>query len=109
VSHDLAGRRAGSDQEVVGPSFIGVLAGGHHSAANSVGGIKRTPEIRPSSALMRYGADHPDTRTGSVLDALRAPPSPLNVIIYLHWGIVVAGVEADHEQGPWMVRSQGMG
>jgi hypothetical protein len=26
------------------------------------------------------------------------------VIMYWDWGIVVAGMEADHEQGPWMVR-----
>jgi hypothetical protein len=27
----------------------------------------------------------------------------VDVIVYWDWGIVVAGMEADHEQGAWMV------
>src|SRR5262245_7444138 len=56
VSHDLPGRRVGGDQGVVGASFSGVVAGGHRHVANSVGGIRRTPAIRPSP-LMRYGGN----------------------------------------------------
>jgi hypothetical protein len=29
--------------------------------------------------------------------------NPWDVIVYWDWGIVVAGMEADHEQGAWMV------
>jgi hypothetical protein len=43
-------------KKMVGASFSGVVANDHRPAANSVSGIRRTPAIRPPSALMRY--DH---------------------------------------------------
>jgi hypothetical protein len=38
---------------MVGASFHGVVARSHRSVAHSVGGIGRTPAIRPPSSLIR--------------------------------------------------------
>jgi hypothetical protein len=40
---------------MVGARFVGVVAGGHRHADNSVGGIRPTPTIRPASSLMGNG------------------------------------------------------
>src|SRR5262249_33485731 len=67
-------RREGSDPEMVVASFSGIVASDHRLAANFVGGIRRSPAIRPPPTLMRD--DHCPSSEGKRTNVWRKVTNP---------------------------------